>query len=190
MTIKWQYKMFKTTGIPILTLILLSFLLAIIPEASLYITSVFAQNITQSQENNGGEQILHIIKDATNSYTISSGASFVGSFDTTYSIVGDARSMEASKDLITSTVTEDFGNSPTVGYVNNTNTSSASQVNLNQPSLPNPFATKADIDEKISSEITTSIDNAAKSDLIEGEIKCIFGSSLDDFKCSFHPLSG
>lgn len=183
------YEMFKTIGIPTLTLILLSFLLAIIPETSLYITSAFAQNITQSQENNVGKRALHIIKDATNSYTISSGASFVGPFDTTYSIVGDARSMEVSKDLIISTVTEDFGNSPTIGYVNNTNTSaSASQVNLNQPSLPNPFATKADIGEKIRSEITTSIDNAAKFDRIEGEIKCIFGSSLDDFKCRFHPL--
>ncbi|MDQ3840892.1 MAG: hypothetical protein M3297_16690, partial [Thermoproteota archaeon] len=185
------YGMSKTIGIPTLTLISISFLLAIIPGASPYITSVFAQNITESQENNGKEQTLHIIKDATNSYTISSDASFVGSFDTTYSIVGDPRFMEASKDLIISTVTEDFGNSPTIGYVNNTNTSSASQVNLNQqPSLPNPFATKADIDKKIWSEITTSIDNAAKSDSAEGEIKCIFGSSLDDFKCGFHRLSG
>jgi hypothetical protein len=185
------YEVFKTIGIQTLTLILLSFLLAIIPEASPYITSVFAQNTTQSQENNVGEQTLHIIKDTTNSYTISSGASFVGSFDTTYSIVGDAKSMEASKDLIISTITEDFGNSPTIGYVNITNTSaSAPQVNLNQPSLPNPFATKADIDEKIGSEITTSIDNAAKSGRVEGEIKCIFGSSLDDFKCGFHPISG
>jgi hypothetical protein len=183
--------MFKTIGIPTLTIISVSFLLAIIPASSLYITSVFAQNITQSEENSGGEQTLHIIKDATNSYTISSGASFVGSFDTTYSIVGSTGSMEASKDLIISTVTEDFGNSPTVGYVNNTNTSaSTSQVNLNQPSLPNPFATKADIDEKIRSEITTSVGDAAKSDSADGEIKCIFGSSLEDFKCRFHRLAG
>jgi hypothetical protein len=62
--------------------------------------------------------------------TISSGASFVGSFDTTYSIVGGIGSMAAYKDLIISTITEDFDNSPTVGYVNNTSSSSASQANL------------------------------------------------------------
>jgi hypothetical protein len=131
-------------------------------------------------------------KDATNSYTIYSGASFIGAFDTTYSITGSARSMEASKDLVISTITEDFSNSPTVGYVNNTSSPSpAYQTNLGQPGLPNPFATKAAIDEKIRIEITTlSIDNAAKSTSAEGEIKCIFGSSLDDFKCSFHRLSG
>src|ERR687897_329675 len=163
----------------------LQILAIVISIASAYVPSVFAQNATQSEEN-VGEQTLHIVKDATNSYTISS----VGSFDTTYSIVGDVRSMDASKGLILSTITEDFGNSPTIGYVNNTISSSASQANLNQPSLPSPFATKDAIDEKIRSEITTSIDNAVKSDSAQGEIKCIFGSGLDDFKCSSHGLSG
>ena len=167
----------------------LQILAIVISIASAYVPSVFAQNATQSEEN-VGEQTLHIVKDATNSYTISSGASFVGSFDTTYSIVGDVRGMDASKGLILSTITEDFGNSPTIGYVNNTISSSASQANLNQPSLPSPFATKDAIDEKIRSEITTSIDNAVKSDSAQREIKCIFGSSLDDFKCSSHGLSG
>ena len=54
------------------------------------------------------------------SYIISSGASFIGAFDITYSITGSVSSMGASKDLIISTITEDFGNSPTIGYVNNT----------------------------------------------------------------------
>jgi hypothetical protein len=170
---------------PSLIVLSVSLFLAMIPAASLYIMSAFAQNLTQGEENSG-EQTLHIIKDATNSYTISSGASFIGSFDTTYSIIGNASSMEASKDLIISTITEDFGNSPIAGYVNNNSSSSASQANLDQPSLPNPFATKDAIDKKIRSEITTSIDNAAKSDHVEGEIKCIFGASLDDFKCSLH----
>ena len=150
----------KKTKIPTLTILSVSLLLAIITMASAYVPSVFAQNATQSEEN-VGEQTLHIVKDATNSYTISSGASFVGSFDTTYSIVGDVRSMDASKGLILSTIT-----------------------------LPSPFATKDAIDEKIRSDITTSIDNAVKSDSTQGEIKCLFGSSLDDFKCSFHGLTG
>ena len=98
-----------------------------------YTTPAFAQNVTQDEE----ETTLHIIKDATNSYTISSSASFIGAFDTTYSITGSIGSMEASEDLIISTITEDFGSSPTIGYVNNTNF--PPQADLNQPGLPNPF---------------------------------------------------
>jgi hypothetical protein len=171
-----------TLKISMLTAISVSFSLALIT-TSPYVMLASAQNFTQSDETT-----LHITKDATNSYTISSGASYMGAFDTTYSITGSVSSMDRSKDLIISTITEDLGSSPTIGYVNNTG-SSSSQANLNQPGLPNPFATRADIDEKIRAEITSSIDNAVKSNSANGEIKCIFGSSLDDFKCSFHRLT-
>jgi hypothetical protein len=178
-----QSKVMKISSI---TAILTSLLLAVLLEASLSISSVIAQNTTESEEDTRN-QTLHIIKDATNSYTVSSGSSFIGAFDTTYSIIGNVSSMEAAKDLIISTIIEDFGNSPTIGYVNNTGTSpSASHTNLIRPLLPNPFATKNAIDEKIRSEITTSIGDVAKSGPVEGEIKCIFGTSLDDFNCSFH----
>jgi hypothetical protein len=176
---------FKIIATPTLAIVSVSLLLAVIPEVPMHTISTVAQNITQN-EGNTGAQILHIVKDTTNSYTISSGASFIGAFDTTYSIIGSVGSMKAYKDLIISTIIDDFGNSPTVGYVNNSIIPSASQTNLTQPSLPNPFATKDAIDEKIRSEITSSIDNAPKSKPVEGEIKCIFGSSLNDFKCSFH----
>ena len=161
---------------PIPTIISVSLLLAITLVTSLYVVSAYAQNLTQNEENSG-RQTLHIIKDATNSYAISSGTSFVSAFDTTYSIIGGVSSIEESKDLLISTI---------IGYINNTSTSSASQTSLNQSSLPNPFATKDVIDEKIRNELTASIDDAAKSDSADGEIKCIFGSNLDDFKCSFH----
>jgi hypothetical protein len=175
--------------IPTLAVIAASFLtLSIFTTSSLFLTPIFAQNITQSEGNNGGEDILHITKDATNSYIISSGVSFIGAFDTTYSIAGSVRSIEASKDLIISTITEDFGSSPTIGYVDNTG--SPPQANLTQPGLPNPFATKADIDEKIKNEVTASVETAAASNSVNGEIKCLFGSSLNDFKCNFHQLTG
>ncbi|HEX5892308.1 MAG TPA: hypothetical protein VFY41_05550 [Nitrososphaeraceae archaeon] len=170
---------------PTPTIISVSLLLAITLVTSLYVVSAYAQNLTQNEENSG-RQTLHIIKDATNSYTISSGTSFVSAFDTTYSIIGGVSSIEESKDLLISTIIEDFSDSPTIGYINNTSTSSVSQTSLNQSSLPNPFATKDVIDEKIRNELTASIDDAAKSDSADGEIKCIFGSNLDDFKCSFH----
>ncbi len=157
----------------------------------LYLAPVVAQNTTQSEESIDVEATsIHITKDATTSYTISSGASFMGAFDTTYSIIGHPNSIDKSKDLIISTITEDFGRSSTIGYVNNTasSPSTASQTNLSQPALPNPFASEAAIDEKLRNEISNAISNAVKSKNVEGEIKCIFGSSLDDFRCSFHGL--
>src|SRR3712207_5076473 len=37
----------------------------------------------------GQQQTIHIIKDGTNSYTLSGGSSRVGSFDTTYRVLGE-----------------------------------------------------------------------------------------------------
>ena len=174
-----------------ITIISVSLLIVLSTTALLRMTSVFGQNNITSLEEKGaggtGGQTLHITKDATNSYIISSGASFVGSFDTTYSVVGGVSQMSAFRDLIISTITEDFGTSSTIGYVNSTS-ASGSQANPIQLTVPNPFATKEDINEKIRNEITTSIGNAVKSKVTEGEIRCIFGSSLDDFKCRFHGL--
>jgi hypothetical protein len=94
--------------------------------------------------------------------------------------------MNESKDLIITTITKDFDSSPEAGYVNNTSSISDYQINPNKRNLSNPFAPKDVIDEKIKSEIAASIENAEKSGIVHGEIECIFGSSLDDFKCSFH----
>jgi hypothetical protein len=94
--------------------------------------------------------------------------------------------MNESKDLIITTITKDFDSSPEAGYVNNTGSVSDNQLYQNKRNLSNPFATKDVIDEKIKSEITASIENAEKSGIVHSEIECIFGSNIDDFKCSFH----
>jgi hypothetical protein len=94
--------------------------------------------------------------------------------------------MNVSEDLIITTITKDFDSSPEAGYVNNANSVSDYQIIPNRRNLPNPFATRDVIDENIRSEIASSIKNAEKSGIVPGEIECIFGSSLDDFKCSFH----
>jgi hypothetical protein len=55
-------------------------------------TPVLSQTNTSTEKedaNQLGNQTLHIIKVAINSYTITSDASFIGSFNTTYQIVGD-----------------------------------------------------------------------------------------------------
>jgi hypothetical protein len=153
-----------------------------------YMTPVLSQNNTVEKENASqlGNQPTQIIKVAKNSYTINLDASFIGSFNTTYQIVGDVGSMNLSKDLIITTITKDFDSSPEAGYVNNTSSVSDNQLYPNKRNLPNPFATKDVIDEKIRSEIAASMENAEKSGIVHGEIECIFGSRLDGFKCSFH----
>lgn len=169
-------------------LFFLSLSLTISLTAFQYMTSVLGQinTLTEKEEaSQSGNQTLHITKVATNSYTIASDASFMGSF-TTYHVVGGVESTDVSEDLIISTITQDFDALPAAGYVNDTSTSSRYQVIPNERNLPNPFATKGAIDEKIRSEIATSIENAVKSDTAHGEIECIFGTSLNDFKCSFH----
>jgi hypothetical protein len=184
----------KTTKILILTIISVSLPLTINQVASVYISLVAAQNISSTEEEGqgGGKQTLHITKDATNSYTIFSGASFIGSFDTTYSIVGGVSSINTSKELVIYTIIEDFGSSPTIGYINTTTSSISSgfQTNPNQPTLLNPFANEEAINEKIRKEISAAIDSAAQSNFANGEIKCTFGTSLDEFKCDFHGLVG
>ena len=154
-----------------------------------YMTPVLGQNntlIEKEEASQLGNQPTQIINVAKNSYTISLAASFIGSFNTTYQIVGDVGSMNLSKDLIITTITKDFDSSPEAGYVNNTSSVSDNQPYPNKRNLSNPFATKDVIDEKIRSEITASIENAEKSGIVHGEIECIFGSGLDDFKCDSH----
>jgi hypothetical protein len=152
-------------------------------------TPVLSQNNTLIEKEVTSQlrnQPLQIIKVAKNSHTISLDASFIGSFNTTYQIVGDVGSMNESKDLIITTITKDFDSLPEAGYVNNTSSKSDNQLYPNKRNLSNPFATKDVIDEKIRSEIAASIENAEKSGIVYGEIECIFSSSLDDFKCGPH----
>jgi hypothetical protein len=76
-----------------------------------YMSSVLGQinTLTEKEEaSQSGNQTLHITKVATNSYTIASDASFIGSFNTTYHVVGGVESMDVSEDIIISTITQDF----------------------------------------------------------------------------------
>jgi hypothetical protein len=141
----------------------------------------------QQQQGGGSETTLHITKDATNTYAIRSTASFIDTFDTTYLIQGSVGSMNASKNLIISTIITDFDNSPTIGYIK---TMTKQDSATSGTSIVNPFVNKETINEKIKNEIDTSIQNAVKSSIADGEVKCTFGMEVNDFKCSFHGLVG
>jgi hypothetical protein len=138
---------------------------------------------------------VHITKDTTNSYTISSGFTSIGTFDTTYTILGSITSIKNATDLIISTITKDYDSTPTIGYVRvapqKTAQGEASSSSSPQPStIANPFADKATINQSITTEIQKAITSAAKSNFVNLEIKCHFGMDLSDWKCSSHDLLG
>jgi hypothetical protein len=143
---------------------------------------------------------VHITKDTTNSYTISSGFTSIGTFDTTYTILGSITSIKNATDLIISTITKDYDSTPTIGYVRvapqktaqgEASSSSSSSSSSPQPStIANPFADKATINQSITTEIQKAITSAAKSNFVNLEIKCHFGMDLSDWKCSSHDLLG
>ena len=134
---------------------------------------------------------VHITKDTTNSYTLSSGFTSIGTFDTTYTILGNITSIENTRDLIISTITKDYDSTPTVGYVKvapqNTSQGDASSSSQ-QSTIANPFADKATINQRITTEIQKAIESAAKSNFVNLEIRCDFGMDLSDWKCSSHSL--
>jgi hypothetical protein len=153
---------------------------------------VFAQMISSSASSFSA---VHIIKDTTNSYTISSGFTSIGTFDTTYTILGNITSIKNATDLIITTITKDYDSTPTIGYVKvapqKTSQGEASSSSSPQPStIANPFADKATINQSIITEIQKAIESAAKSNFVNLEIKCDFGMDLSDWKCSSHDLLG
>ena len=133
------------------------------------------------------QHTVHIIKDATNSYTLSGSSSHVGSFDTTYRVAGERSAIRASENLIISTITQDFRSSPTIGYIRAGDVAGATSTEANQP---NPFATSQQITERITSELRNAI-TGVESNTSQGqhvEIKCDFGMSLQDMRCHHGPL--
>jgi hypothetical protein len=138
------------------------------------------------------QQTIHIIKDGTNSYVISGSSSSVGSFDTTYRVVGETSAIRASEDLIIATIISDFSTSLTIGYVMVGNTTTATAGAADGTTLPNPFATPEQITERITSDLRRVI-GEAESNTSQGqhvEIKCEFGMTLEDMRCHYIPLVG
>src|SRR5215213_4830755 len=145
----------------------------------------------QQQQQQQQQQTIHITKDGTNSYVLSGGSSSVGSFDTTYRVVGERSAIRASEDLIISTITSDFSSSPTIGYVmvgNMTTTTTGGAADA--ATLPNPFATPEQITERITNELRRVISETENntSQGQELEIKCGFGMTLEDMQCHYIPL--
>jgi hypothetical protein len=148
---------------------------------------IAATTITSTLPAAAQESVIYMIKDGTNSYTISNGSSSVGSFDTTYRVAGERSAIRSAENLIISTITDDFNSSATVGYVMVGNTTTASSAGA---TLPNPFANPEQITERITTELRRVI-TEAESNTSRGqhvEIKCDFGMTLEDMRCHYLPL--
>lgn len=168
------------------TLIILSALsiLTISSMSLIGILKSYAQ--TSELQSKLSASTIHITKDASNSYVLSSGSSQIGTFDTTYTILGSITSLKQSTDLIISTIIKDFDKSPFIGYI----IAHKSKSDTKLPTLANPFVDKSTINEKINNEIQSSISSAQKLKTSQAEIKCSFGMEINDWKCSTHSLLG
>jgi hypothetical protein len=135
------------------------------------------------------QHTIHIIKDGTNSYSISGSSSSVGSFDTTYRIAGERSAIRSAENLIISTITHDFRTSPTIGYIRAGGTSTTASTDAGA-THPSPFASHEQVTERITSELRRVI-TEAESNTSQGqhvEIKCDFGMSLENMRCHYGPL--
>jgi hypothetical protein len=147
------------------------------------LTESFSQT-TETDAKSSSSSTLHITKHSSNSYALSSGSSHIGSFDSTYTILGSISSIKESKDLITSTIINDYDKSPFIGYI----ITHKSKTDSKSPGLANPFADKATINGKIKGEIQKSIDSTSKMNTKEAVIKCNFGMEISKWNCITHGL--
>jgi hypothetical protein len=157
----------------------------------LTISSISIIDLTESfsqTESYSSSSSLHITKHSSNSYSLSSGSSHIGSFDTTYNILGSVSSIKQSHNLITSTIINDYDKSPFIGYV--IAHKGKSSDSSKSPGLANPFADKATINAKIKNEIQKSIDSTSKIKTKEAVIKCNFGMEISKWNCITHGLIG
>ena len=125
---------------------------------------------------------LTITADSKSVYSIPSTFVKVDRFGVNYTVVGNASALNSSRNLISSTIVNDFNMNPNIGYVMSNSSSSATA----QPGLPNPFVGKDVINQKIMNETQSAI-SAASANYAPGEnveIKCTFGMILADYQCS------
>ena len=131
---------------------------------------------------------IKVAKTTEGDFTITDGASYVGTyFDTTYSMTGTADDFVKSKDVLVTSILDDFGKSSTIGYVKMNNTAAETNDNITQ--IANPFVSKEQIDEKVKSVLSYALDKiehpvGIMPDIGDSrEIRCVFGNVLNDFWC-------
>ena len=166
----------------------MSIFIAIVLAVSSSMVSFSILNVNAQTENTKSEYSLSITKDTTSGLIVTDGASYVNGFDTTYTIKGTKFDYDKGRDLVLSSIIDDFTNSPTSGYVKVKENSSPDS---NATGLANPFASKEQINEKIKSVLDSAIDGIFSTSGLTFTIgpethviKCTFGDNLNSFECS------
>ena len=143
---------------------------------------------SMSTANAQSNYTIKVAKTTQGDFTVTNGASYVDpNFDTTYIMTGTATDFIKAKDALTSSILEDFGKSPTIGYVKMNSTDT--QTNTNVTGIANPFVSKEQIDEKVKSVLSYALDKIEHPVGItpnigdSRQIKCVFGNVLNDFWC-------
>ena len=143
---------------------------------------------SMSTANAQSNYTIKVAKTTEGDFTVTNGAIYIDSnFDTTYIMTGTATDFIKAKDALTSSILEDFGKSPTIGYVKMNSTDT--QTNTNVTGIANPFVSKEQIDEKVKSVLSYALDKIEHPVGItpnigdSRQIKCVFGNVLNDFWC-------
>jgi hypothetical protein len=144
---------------------------------------------TPTPPNPTPNKSITLTSNSINLYSIPSTSVQVDKFLTNYTISGEISSINASRDLITSTIINDFDSSPNIGYIKSNNIATTSPNTGSQVTLPNPFVSTDTINQKITNEthntiLTASTSNPAGKNV---EIKCTFGDALSNYMCSHFP---
>ena len=143
-------------------------------------------NMLPELQTNSADNI-HIIKTSANSYNVVDNQTvFTGAFDTTYAATGSSNSLNKSKDLIISTIQDDFNSSPTIGYVRAGSTSEVSGLGAN---IPNPFADEQRINSTIAQELSRAIGSAHSLNFTIAAIECNFGMNIKNWHCEDYSVS-
>lgn len=128
------------------------------------------------------ENSVQISKSSTSSYGITNGQTvFMGPFfDTSYIITGNAASLNKSKDLVVSTIRDDFIQSPTIGYIASRGVNGANQ----SLALPNPFVGLDVVNKTITQKLSTAFNSVNKANYSDVTIKCVFDMDVSNWKCN------
>lgn len=149
-------------------------------------SSVPPSNILQEQQQTNIVNNIHIMKTSANSYNIVDGQTvLMGTFDTTYAVTGSSNSLSKSKDLIISTIQDDFNSSPTIGYVRAGNASEVSGIGAY---IPNPFVDQQRINSTIAQELSRTLASAHTLNFTIVAIKCDFGMNIQNWQCEDHSI--
>jgi hypothetical protein len=155
-------------------------------------------SISMSTANAQSNYSIKVGKSAESDFTVTNGASYIGSsFETTYKMTGTQADFIKARDTLISSLIDDFDKSPTIGYIkmSNTNTQASGNTTGNTTGLANPFVSQDQVNAKIKSVLNYAVDKIENPTGIQiqigdsKEIKCQFGSVLNDFWCDIPTFS-